>query len=423
MKNIKPFNWKRPPQLRLSLDDEIIIDNFAGGGGASMGIEQALGRSVDIAINHDPEAIAMHEANHPTTKHYVSDVFEVDPIEVCKGKPVGLAWFSPDCKHFSKAKGGKPADKKVRGLARVATKWAKLVKPRVIVLENVEEFQDWGPLLDNNKPCPVRKGLSFRRFVRDFEKLGYQVEWRELRACDFGAPTIRKRLFLIARCDNQPIVWPEDTHGKDKGLKPYNTAADCIDWTVPGSSIFLNKEEAKQFNVRRPLAEKTMTRIANGLDRYVLKAKNPFVVPFITEHANGSSQRNMPIDEPLRTICAQVKGGHFALVTGFLIKYYGTDQSVQLSDPMHTVTSRDRFGLITVSEQNYKINDILMRMLTPRELYRAQGFPDEYIIDPIYKNKKLTKVAQVRMCGNSVSPVIAAAIIKANIVNAAQMRA
>lgn len=417
MKSAKPFDWKRPPQLRLSLDDELIIDNFAGGGGASMGIEQALGRSVDVAINHDPEAIAMHEANHPGTKHYVSDVFEVDPIEVCNGKKVALAWFSPDCKHFSKAKGGKPVSRKVRGLAKVATKWAELVKPRVIILENVEEFKDWGPLLDNDKPCPDSKGLSFRRFVRDFEKLGYQVDHRELRACDYGAPTTRKRLFMIARCDGQPITWPAQTHGKEKGLKPYNTAADCIDWSVPGHSIFLTKEEAKKFNVRRPLAEKTMTRIDKGLKRNILNAKNPFIVPFITEHANGSSQRNMSVDEPLRTICAQVKGGHFALVTAFLVKYYGADQNPQLEEPMHTVTSRDRFGLLTVFKQGYKIVDIFMRMLLPRELYRAQGFPDEYIIDPIYKGKKLTKVAQVRMCGNSVSPVVAAAIVRANIFN------
>jgi len=414
MKNTKPFDWKRPPQLRLSLDNEIIVDNFAGGGGASMGIEQAIGRSVDIAINHDPEAIAMHEANHPHTKHYVSDVFEVDPVQACNGKPVALAWFSPDCKHFSKAKGGKPVDKKIRSLAWVSVKWAKLVKPRVIILENVEEFQTWGPLLDNNKPCPDNKGLTFRRFIKEFNKLGYQVEWRELAACDYGAPTTRKRLFLIARCDGQPIVWPAVTHGKEKKLKPFNTAADCIEWSLPTPSIFLSKEEAKKYKVKRPLAENTMNRIAKGLKRYIVNSKNPFEVPFITEHANGSSQRNMPIDEPLRTICAQVKGGHFALVTAFLIKYYGADQDPRLNQPLHTVTTKDRFGLVTVSNQDYQVKDIGMRMLTPRELYRAQGFPDEYIINPIILGKKITKNAQVRMVGNSVSPVVAAALVKAN---------
>jgi len=421
-----------------------------------MGIEQAMGRSVDIAINHDPEAIAMHEANHPHTQHFTSDVFEVDPIEVCQGRPVGLAWFSPDCKHFSKAKGSKPVSKKIRSLAWVAMKWAKLIKPRVIMLENVEEFQTWGPLNDDNKPCPIRKGLTFRRFINEFEKLGYQVEWKELKACDYGAPTIRKRLFLIARCDGQPIVWPEPTHGPEKGLLPYNTAADCINWSLPCHSIFLTKEQAKaqKLNIKRPLAEKTMQRIAKGMDRYVINTNNPFIVPsFITEHANGSNQRNMPSDEPLRTICAQVKGGHFALVAAsfvtyygakkkdvefrgfspkdlvptqtsenrfalvyaFLVKYYGNDKDgVKLDAPMHTVTVRDRFGLVTVSGQDYKINDIGMRMLTPRELYRAQGFPNQYIISPIYNGKTLTKTAQVRMCGNSVSPVLAKALVEAN---------
>lgn len=412
---MKPFDWKRPPQLRLSLDSELIIDNFAGGGGASMGIEQALDRSVDVAINHDPEAIAMHEANHPHAEHYVSDVFEVDPVEVCKGKPVALAWFSPDCKHFSKAKGGKPVNKKIRGLAWVSIKWAKAVRPRVIILENVEEFQDWGPLLDNNKPCPDRKGFIFRTFIAEYKKLGYQVEWKELRACDYGAPTIRKRLFLIARSDGLPIIWPTQTHGEGKHLEPYNTAADCIDWSIVCPSIFLNKEEAKQYGVKRPLAERTLDRIAKGIKRYIIHSKTPYSVPFITEHANGSSQRNMPIDEPLRTICAQIKGGHFALVTAFLIKYYGADQDPRLEHPMHTVTSKDRFGLVTVSNQDYQVKDIGMRMLAPRELYRAQGFPDEYIINPKINGKRLSKKAQVRMCGNSVSPVIAKALVEANV--------
>lgn len=479
----KPFNWQRPPQLRLTLEDEIIVDNFAGGGGASMGIEQAIGRSVDIAINHDPEAIAMHEANHPNTQHLINDVFEINPTEVCQGRPVGLAWFSPDCKHHSKAKGGKPVSKKIRDLAWVAKRWAALVKPRIIMLENVEEFKDWGPLNEDDKPCQLRKGLTFHRFVKEFEKLGYQVEHKILKACDYGAPTIRKRLFLIARCDDQPIVWPTPTHGTEKGLQPYNTAADCINWSLPCHSIFLTKEQAKQqkLNIKRPLAENTLRRIAKGLQRYVIETDEPFIVPsFITEHANGSSQRNMPIDEPLRTICAQVKGGHFALVTAFLakhytgvtgsklkesigtvtaidhhslvtshlvklkrnqfaedmrqpittltsggghfgevraflVKYYGADQDPRLNEPMHTVTARDRFSLVTVAGQDYKITDIGMRMLSPRELYRAQGFPDQYIINPIHNGKPLTKTAQVRMCGNSVSPVLSKALVEANL--------
>lgn len=413
---------QRDPELRLSLDNEITVDNFAGGGGASTGIEQGLGRSIDIAINHDPEAIALHKANHPQTKHYVSDVFEINPRRVCEGRPVGLAWFSPDCKHFSKAKGNKPVDKKIRGLAWVAIRWAASVKPRVIMLENVEEFKTWGPLLETGYPCPDSKGFTFRRFIARFEELGYKVEYRELRASNYGAPTIRKRLFIIARCDGQPIIWPEATHGKL--LQPYNTAGDCIEWSVPAKSIF---------NRKRPLAENTMRRIAKGLKRYVVDADNPFVVNFITEHANGSSQRNMPINEPLRTICASTKGGHFALVSvflnknnigvvekssevyAFLIKYYGTAQGSDLNEPMHTLTTKDRMGLITVHGENRQIEDIKMRMLTPRENYRAQGFPDEYKINIDIKGKPLTKAAQIRMCGNSVSPPVARAIVEANI--------
>lgn len=226
---------------------ELIVDNFAGGGGASTGIELATGRSVDIAINHDPAAIAMHRANHPNSRHYCENVWDVDPIEACGGRPVGLAWFSPDCKHFSKAKGGKPVEKAICGLAWVAIKWAKLVRPRVIILENVEEFTTWGPLLDNF-PDPARKGETFRRFVHALRRYRYNVEWSELRACDYSAPTIRKRFFLIARCDGLPIVWPDPTHGDPKSifvasgmLQPYRTAAEIIDWTIPCPSIFSRK--------------------------------------------------------------------------------------------------------------------------------------------------------------------------------------
>lgn len=466
---------------------EIIVDNFAGGGGASKGIEMAIGRAVDIAINHDREAIAMHAANHPETKHYCEDVFHVNPREVCKGRPVGLAWFSPDCKHFSKAKGGKPVSKKIRGLARVAIKWARQVKPRIIVLENVEEFQDWGPLLENNMPCPIRKGLDFRRFVHNLEQLGYQVEWRELRACDYGAPTIRKRLFLIARCDGLPIIWPAPTHGDSRGLLPYKVAADCIDWLHPCHSIFLSKVEGNAVGARRPLAEATLKRIAKGVYRYVINSADPFIIPIA--HYNGSDPVHS-IHEPLRTVTANPKGGSFAIVrptlrdehgmvsaflakhyTGvvgqqvtkpfstvtsidhhsvvtsnliklrnnchgqdvrepvhtitsngghfgevraFMVKYYGSDQDPRMNEPMHTVTSKDRIGLVTVAGQQYQIMDIGMRMLQPRELYRAQGFPDDYIIDLSLDGKPLSKTAQVRMCGNSVSPPIAQALVAAN---------
>lgn len=250
------------------LTSGLIIDNFAGGGGASTGIERALGRPVNIAINHSAKALAMHEANHPLTKHFCEDVWEVNPREVCKGRPVDLAWFSPDCKHFSKAKGGALVDKKIRGLAWVALRWAATVKPRVIALENVEEFVTWGPVLENGKPCQANKGKEFRSFVNALKRQGYIVEWRNLKACDYGAPTIRKRLFLIARCDGLPIIWPKPTHGP--GLKPYRSAAECIDWSDLGKSIF---------NRKRPLKEKTMARIAKGLKRYVFDAENPFIVP------------------------------------------------------------------------------------------------------------------------------------------------
>lgn len=258
---------------------ELVVDNFAGGGGASTGIEMAIGRSVDIAINHDPDAIAMHKVNHPTTQHYCEDVFDVNPKEATQGKPVALAWFSPDCKHFSKAKGGTPVSKKIRGLAWVAVRWAKAVKPRVIILENVEEFKSWGPLVNTEKglyPDPAHKGETFENFVRELEACGYVVEYKELRACDYGAPTTRKRFFLIARSDGQPIVWPEPTHGPKDTLEvlsklkqPYHSAAECIDWSLPGNSIF---------NRKKPLAKNTMDRIARGLKKFVIDTPKPFVV-------------------------------------------------------------------------------------------------------------------------------------------------
>jgi DNA (cytosine-5)-methyltransferase 1 len=243
-------------------DNELIVDNF-GGGGATTGIEEALGRHCDIAINHDPEALAMHAVNHPKTLHLCEDVWAVDIKKVVAGRRVGLAWFSPDCKHFSKAKGGRPVEKKIRGLAWVALRWAGLVRPRVIIIENVEEFQTWGPVLADGKPCQRRKGMTFKRWVTQLKNLGYRVDWKELKACDYGAPTSRNRLFIVARCDSQPIKWPRHTHGGN--LKPYRTAAECIDWSLPCPSIFLTPEEARVLGVRRPLADATMRRIAKGI--------------------------------------------------------------------------------------------------------------------------------------------------------------
>lgn len=464
------------PQYLIPLHHELVIDLFAGGGGASTGIEQAIGRPVDVAINHDPQAVALHQANHPQTRHYVSDVFEVDPLAVTDGRPVGLLWASPDCTFHSKARGGKPhrdrkqANKR-RALAGVVVRWAKAVRPRIIHLENVEEFQHWGPLDASGQPCPRRKGSSFRRWVASLRNCGYEVEWRELRACDYGAPTIRKRLFLIARCDGQPIVWPAPTHGapgslpvRQKKLLPWRTAAECIDWDVPAPSIF---ERA------RPLADATCRRIAAGIVRYVINSGEPFIVTNTTGHPGA------PVSQPLRTVTTagnqalvaaflakhytgvvgselrepigtvtsvdhhslttahlitidnqSSAGGHspadsplkttvtenlHALVQAFLTAYYGSDADGQpMGEPLRTVPTRDRFGLVMVQGQPYAIADIGLRMLTPRELYRAQGFPPDYIIDRGADGRALTKTAQVRMCGNSVCPPMARALVLAN---------
>lgn len=490
------------PQLLLDVHDEIICDVFAGGGGASLGIEMATGRQVDVAINHDAAAVAMHERNHPQTRHWQSDVFEVDPHEVTQGRPVGLLWASPDCTFFSKAKGAKPIRRKEerrRALAWVVKRWAGQVRPRVICLENVEEFTDWGPLVgpaDELRPCPRHKGRRFRRFVRELRALGYSVEWRELRACDYGAPTIRKRLFLIARCDGEPIVWPEPTHGPGT-RKPYRTAADCIDWSIPMCSIFATPDEAKAWararraegwsvgTPKRPLADATMRRIARGVQRFVVEAAEPFIVPI---QNYGWGDANAGLDAPLRTVTAHPKGGAFALaapylvprygeragqeprtlsieqpapvvvptgngaslvaaylarhwggmvgkdltephptvltkgaqdqvVAAFLQSYYGQGVGQEASDPLRTVTTKDRLGLVTVTVagEPYYIADIAMRMLWPRELYRAQGFPDSYQIDRGAGGRIVTKTEQVRMVGNSVSPPVAAALVRANV--------
>ncbi|MCU4406685.1 DNA cytosine methyltransferase [Acinetobacter junii] len=493
------------------LPNELIIDNFAGGGGTSTGLEAAFGRPVDVAINHDPKALAMHRANHPDTKHYCESVWDVDPIELTQNQPVGLVWLSPDCKHFSKAKGSKPVEKKIRGLAWIALRWADLTRPRVIMLENVEEFKTWGRLGEDGKPCPKHRGETFRSFVKALRYQGYQVEWRELRACDYGSPTTRKRFFLIARRDGLPIVWPNQTHADPKSdavlkgkLKAWRTAAECIDWTLPCPSIFTRS---------KPLAEATLRRIATGTMRYVVNNQNPFLIPVsngntspfistyygekkkgevrgfdlntpiktlttenrfslvapvLTECANASSPRCMPANEPLRTITT-VKGGHHALVSAFLAKNYTGVIGSELSNPIHTITSkdhhsvvlnhlvkscnqvkcrsadvhafltafygnerdgnsidnplrtiptRDRFGLVTIEGQQYEIADIGFRMLQPHELFKAQGFPDNYIfsygIDERGNTVKLTKTEQTRMVGNSVCPQLSEALVRAN---------
>lgn len=541
------------------INGELIVDNFAGGGGASTGIEEATGFSVDIAINHDPKAIAMHKANHPNTKHYCEDVWQIDPVQACNGHPVGLAWFSPDCKHFSKAKGGKPKDKNIRGLAWVACRWAGLVRPRVIMLENVEEFKTWGPLNRGHHPVKSKQGRTFDKFVRQLQDLGYEVQFRELVAADYGAPTMRKRFFMIARCDKKPIVWPEPTHAPadseavKKGLlKPYVGAYTQIDFSRPCPSIFDTSEQIKEkYGIKavRPLAPKTMERIARGLKKFVLDNPEPFIVqcnhggdrrpldtkeplPTITgKHGYGivepymiqigqtgfTKDRSKNIQEPLSTIVSknehclicptliqyhsetaqgEVRGqtikdpimtvdgsnryglvtsflhkyydggykgagesmenplptitawdhnsvvtanliqmnkhcdgkdirqplptitagdGHFGEVRAFLIKYYGQGTGQDIQEPLDTVTSRDRFGLVTIEGEDYQIVDIGLRMLEPRELYGCQGFPDDYIIDHDYTGKTYPRTEQVKRCGNSVSPMVPNALVRANL--------
>jgi len=324
------------------INGELIVDNFAGGGGASTGIELATGYSVDIAINHDPEAIKMHKANHPNTKHYCENVWAVDPVKACNGHPVGLAWFSPDCKHFSKAKGGKPKDKNIRGLAWVACRWAGLVRPRVIMLENVEEFKTWGPLNRGHHPIKSKQGKTFERFVQQLTDLGYEVDFRELVAADYGAPTMRKRFFMIARCDGEPIVWPEPTHGPadsekvEEGLlKPYVGAYTQLDFSLPCPSIFDTSEEIKEkYGIRavRPLAQKTMDRIARGLKKFVLENPEPFII----QCNHGGERRPNDIREPMPTIT----GKHgYGIVEPYMVQCKYNNEAQDVQKPIGTLTT------------------------------------------------------------------------------------
>ena len=542
--------------------EEMLIDNFAGGGGASTGIELATGRPVDAAINHDPDAILMHQTNHPHTRHYCESVWDVNPWEVTRGRPVGLAWFSPDCKHFSKAKGSKPVDRNIRGLAWIVLKWAGTVKPRVIILENVEEFQTWCPVR-RGKPVKSKQGETFRKWKEQLMSLGYQVEHKELVAADYGAPTIRKRFFLIARCDGKPIVFPERTHAprdseevKSGKCKPWKSAAEIIDWTIPCPSIFDTSEEIKEkFGIRavRPLAKNTERRIARGLDKFVLKNKEPFIVPIGYGERKGQAPRVHDINEPLSTVVGsgkqylampsliqyhteqteKVRGqglndpimtldaaNRYGLSAAYLTEYYQTGRPLDVNSPMHTQTTKDRegvvmahmekffsggytgsgsdmnaplgtvtavdhngltetflskfyktgighemveplhtittsaghFGVVTVKMNaagqdfrhwskvrellnkycDYKISDdeillidingvlyfisdIGLRMLTPKELYAANGFPSDYIIDHDYTGKGYGKTKQIARCGNAVPPPFAEALVRANL--------
>ena len=572
---------------QVSFLDEIIVDSFAGGGGASTGIELATGRPVTIAINHDPDAILMHKTNHPYTEHYQASVWDVDPREVCQGRPVGLLWASPDCKHFSKAKGGKPVDKNIRGLAWIVLRWAGTVAPRVIMLENVEEFQTWGPVR-KGRPVKSKAGQTFRRWLSQLEALGYAVEWRELVAADYGAPTTRKRFFLIARRDGEPIVWPEPTHAPADTpevlagrKKPWRSAAEVIDWSLPCPSIFDTREAIREkygLSAQRPLRPNTMRRVIRGVDKFSIKAPDPFLV--VVNHAgnfrgqdaadplqtvtakhgygvaspvmapltmhNNENAIGTKITEPVNTITSSGAGGHqmvitpamiqyhteqtervrgqglaeplmtidasnrYGLAAASLVKYYGSDQHGQSAgDPLHTVTAKDRegvlaanlakfyggaytgegsrmsdplhtvtavdhnamtathlvkmkgtnlggpmsepvqtitaggghFGVVTtvvakaerdtdlkhwpeirdllntycgyrlgpedvilfeIGGTAYFMADIGLRMLTPRELYMANGFPKDYKIERDYTGREYPKTKQVARCGNAV---------------------
>lgn len=580
-----------------TLDGEIIVDSFAGGGGASTGIELALGRIVNAAINHDPAAIRMHEANHPYTEHYQASVWDVDPEAVCRGRPVALVWFSPDCKHFSKAKGAALVDRRIRGLAWIALRWAAKVRPRVIILENVEEFQTWGPV---RKGKPVKKlaGTTFQKFVGQLRALGYSVEWRELMAADYGAPTTRRRLVLIARCDGRAIVWPERTHAprdsvevRSGKLLPWRSAAEIIDWSLPCPSIFSTKDEIHErygISAVRPLADNTMRRIIRGVDKFTIKSGAPFIVEcnhsggghvtdsqepcktITAKHTGGicrpilapltmtntSNSVGAPVSAPMNTVRTGGGGGQMLVTTSLmcigqtgggnrirslhehapttvskqeaclvassliqyhtektenaraagldkpictvdaanrygltcanLVEYYGGGRPLDVQSPMHTVTSHDReavvaahvvkykrdevgtrpseplptqtaggvFGcckavlckigtserlhywpqirdllnrycgyalgtddllLLSIGGAPYYIADIGLRMLSPRELYNAMGFPPDYIIDHDAAGKPYPKTQQVARCGNAVCPPMAAAVVAANL--------
>jgi len=446
---------------------ELTVVLFAGAGGSDEGIKAVTKRHIDIAINHDPVAISMNKRNNPLTKFYIEDVRKVDPIEATQGRPVGLLWMSPDCTFFSKAR-NKPIDRKgreVRSLAWVGVKWAKLVRPRIIMLENVEEFQDWCPLIKNEKgeltPDSSKKGETFYKFVNSMKKLGYEVQFRELRACDYGAPTTRKRLFMIARCDGEKIVWPEATHGDPEQmevrlglLKPWRIAGECIDWSIPCPSIFATSKEIKDeygITAKRPLAEKTMRRIALGVKKFIIDNPEPYILDdkasFLIQYHSETSKYDvrgqeltkplMTLDtspryalvsafitkfyksgigqslkEPLHTITTSP--GHFGLVQAFLIKYYGDAVGQSLNEPLHTITTKERFGLVMVKGEKYQISDICMRMLQTHEQFKAQGFRESYVFTHDEHGNPISRADQNEKLGNSVSPPVSEALTRAN---------
>lgn len=426
------------------MKDGIIIDAFAGGGGASVGIEMALGRQVDIAINHDPEAIRMHLVNHPDTLHLTEDIFKVDLEKYVDGRHVALMWASPDCTSHSKAKGGQPREKGLRILPWAVYKHAARILPDVIIMENVEEIQDWGPLDEEGHPIPARKGEDYRKFMNSMHSLGYTSDSRELVAADYGAPTTRKRWYAIFRRDGKSIVWPEPTHNRDQWMQ----CGDYIDWSDLGKSIFDRK---------KPLAEATQRRIANGIRKYIVENPTPYIVKdkraisfMIQYHGEqkAGDSRGQRLTEPIKTIdtsnryglvtafitkfyktgigqgCDEpahtitTSPGHFGLISAFLIKYYGTGGGNILTDPLATITTKDKFGLVNVlldiEGEKYVIYDIFLRMLKPEELKVMQGFPRDYIIDHDIWGRHYQIKEQVARIGNSVVPVMAEALVSAN---------
>lgn len=434
--------------------DDLIIDCFAGGGGASTGIEAALGRPIDIAVNHDPDAILMHKTNHPNTLHLTEDIFKVDLEKYTQGRRVALMWASPDCTSHSKAKGGQPRKKGLRILPWAVFKHAKAIKPDVIIMENVEEIQQWGPLDDNGKPIKERAGEDYQKFITAMQSIGYDFQSRELVAADYGAPTTRRRWYAVFRRDGKGIKWPEATHNKDGncGKKKWLSCGDYIDFSDLGKSIF---------NRKKPLAEATMKRIANGYRKYVIENPEPYIVDnedavafliqyhsetkdgdargqlltepiktldtsnryglitaFITEfYKTGCGQK---LNEPLHTITTSP--GHFGLISAFLIKYYGTGCGQQLNEPLATITTKDRFGLVNViteiKGEKYILKDIFLRMLKAEpELKLMQGFPPEYTITHDYTGAKYSTANQVAKIGNSVVPIMAKLLVQANCCN------
>lgn len=429
------------------MHEQLIIDCFAGGGGASVGIEMALGRSVDIAINHDPDAILMHKTNHPDTLHLTEDIFKVDLKKYVEGRHVALMWASPDCTSHSKAKGGKPREQGLRILPWAVYKHAKAILPDVILMENVEEIQQWGPLDEDGHPIKERRGEDYQKFIMAMKSLGYMFECKELVAADYGAPTTRKRWYAIFRRDGHDIVWPEPIRFKDKEPK-WKSCGNYIDWSDLGRSIF---------DRPKPLAEATMKRIANGIRKYVIDNPSPYIVKdkkavaFMIQYHGETKEgdsRGQLLTEPIKTIdtsnryglvtafitkfyksgigqsCEEplhtitTSPGHFGLISAFLIKYYGTGGGQELTEPLATITTKDRFGLVNVlieiDGEQYILKDIFLRMLKPEELKLMQGFPEDYIINRDYNFKRYPIAKQVARIGNSVVPIVAQRLVEAN---------